>query len=456
MFTRILVANRGEIALRIIRCCRALGVETVSVYSEPDAASPHVTAADRAVRIGAAHPAKSYLLANTILHVAAATACDAIHPGYGFLSENGGFARQCASEGMTFIGPPAETIDLMGNKAAARRKSMELGVPVVPGTSQSFDDPDEAAAAAGEIGFPILLKARAGGGGRGMRVVDEPAAFPAAFTEARNEAEAAFADGAIYLERFFRRVRHVEVQVFGDNHGAVRQLGERDCTVQRRHQKLIEEAPSPVLSPTVREALCGAAVDLARGVGYRNAGTVEFIYDSEAEAFYFIEMNTRIQVEHPVTEALTDTDLIAEQIRVAAGEKLSVPDVSGPPDQHAIEFRVNAEDPADGFRPCPGRIGAWRPPAGDGIRWDGFPYPGYQMQPFYDSLLGKLIVTGRDRDDAIANAISALDRFEVDGVKTTIPFHLSVLRNPDFREADIHTRWIDEGLKTGAGAGGNA
>jgi acetyl-CoA carboxylase biotin carboxylase subunit len=443
---RVLVANRGEIAGRIIKACRACDVESVAVYSQADQASSHTWEADRAVRIGHAAAGDSYLRADRLLHVALATGCDGLHPGYGFLSERADFIEQCSAEGIVFIGPAAEHIRLMGDKAEARRTVSALGVPVVPGSADSFADAGRAHAEAAAIGYPMLLKARSGGGGRGMRVVEEAGRFHAQFTQARVEAEAAFGDGEIYLERYFQRIRHIEVQVFGDRHGQVRHLGERDCTLQRRHQKLLEESPSPALDQVTRERICQAAVTIAKGIDYEGAGTVEFIYDADSGEFFFIEMNTRIQVEHPVTEVVTGCDLVAEQIRVAAGQPLSFADQQPPGAGHAIEFRINAEDPARGFMPSPGVLRRWQPPQGEGIRFDSHVYQGYAVPPYYDSLLGKLIVHGHDRAAALARARDALQAFVVDGVATTIPFHLRVLEHPDFIANRVHTRWVETEL----------
>ncbi|MEE3504086.1 acetyl-CoA carboxylase biotin carboxylase subunit [Acidiphilium acidophilum] len=440
---RVLIANRGEIALRIVRACRRRGVQSIAVYSDADENSPHVWAADEAVRIGPAAASRSYLDGGTILEVAKAMRCDALHPGYGFLSERAAFAADCVAAGIAFVGPPARVIELMGDKAEARRTALKHGVPIVPGSEDAFLDAAAAAVVAKSVGFPILLKARAGGGGRGMRVAKEPDAFVAAFAQATAEAEAAFGDGAVYLERFIGRIRHVEVQVFGDTHGRVTHLLERDCSVQRRHQKLIEEGPSPVLDEPTRQAICTAAAKLASAIGYVGAGTVEFIYDTESGAFYFIEMNTRIQVEHPVTEMLTDTDLVAEQLGVAAGEPLSFPDRPFEASGHSIELRINAEDPARNFMPSPGRLTCWRPPAMPGVRIDSHAYRGYEIPPFYDSLIGKLIVHGEDRAACISRAKEALDCFEVAGVATTIPFLQRVLAAPAFVSAKVDTRWVE-------------
>lgn len=438
---RVLVANRGEIALRVIRACRKLGLESVAVYSEGDDNSSHIWAADRAIRIGAAPPAESYLNIARIVEAAQATKCDALHPGYGFLSERAELAKACEAERIRFVGPSDKIITLMGDKAEARRTAEKLGIPIVPGSSEAYEDPELAAERARQIGFPILLKALAGGGGRGMRVVADPESFPGQFAQAASEAQNAFGNGGIYLERFVANVRHIEVQVFGDVHGNVVHLWERDCTVQRRHQKLVEESPSPALDSSTRKAICEAAVKLAAGIGYIGAGTVEFIYDAESKEFFFIEMNTRIQVEHPVTEALTGLDLVAEQLRVAAGNKLSFGSVETA--GHAIELRINAEDSTRGFVPSPGTLTAWRPPLMTGVRFDSHAYRGYAIPRYYDSLLGKLIIHSSDRSQAIERALAALDCFEVEGVVTTIPFHRKLLGRPEFIEARIHTRWVD-------------
>ena len=440
---RVLVANRGEIALRIIRACRKLNLETVAVYSQADDNCAHVWAADRAVCIGPAPAAKSYLDMSAILQVARATGCDALHPGYGFLSERAAFASACEAVGITFIGPSAQSISTMGDKAEARRTAKRFGVPVVPGSEGAFTDVAAATRQVDAIGYPVLLKALAGGGGRGMRVAPDAATFAALFAQASGEAQAAFGDGGIYLERFIPKVRHIEVQVFGDKHGRAMHLWERDCSVQRRHQKLIEEGPSPVLDADTREAICNAAVRLVEGIGYVGAGTVEFIYDVTRGEFYFIEMNTRIQVEHPVTEMLTGVDLIAEQLRVAAGEPLSFPQDGVGTRGHAIELRINAEDPNRGFMPAPGTLTTWQPPRMPNVRFDSHVYRGYAVPTHYDSLLGKLIVFGENREAAIARAKLALDAFRVEGLATTLEFHRRVLAHPDFVDGSVHTRWVE-------------
>ena len=444
---KVLVANRGEIALRIVRACRKAGIETVAVCSSADAGSAHVWAADDAVCIGPPPSTDSYLNTDALLHVARARDCDGVHPGYGFLAENVDFAGRCADEGLTFIGPSAETIALMGDKVAARQTAAGHGLKVVPGSEDVFTDGREAAGVAADIGFPLLMKARSGGGGRGMRVATEADGLEALFAQASGEAESAFGDGGIYLERYFPTVRHIEVQVFGDTHGNARHLWERDCSIQRRHQKLIEEAPSPVLDAATRTKMCEAAEALTAGVGYVGAGTVEFIYDVASREFFFIEMNTRIQVEHPVTEMITGLDLVVEQLSVAAGEKLSFAAAAPKASGHAIEFRLNAEDPARDFMPCPGSLVRWRPPAGPGVRLDSHIFEGYTIPPFYDSLLGKFIVHGTDRADAMGRAATALSGFVVDGIHTTIPFHRRVLEHPDFLDNRIHTTWVETELR---------
>jgi acetyl-CoA carboxylase biotin carboxylase subunit len=443
---RVLIANRGEIALRAVRTCRRLGLESIAVYSAADANSSHRWAADRAICIGPPPPKQSYLNVAALIEVACALQCDAVYPGYGFLAEDSAFAGRCAEAGLVFIGPAPDAIARMSDKAAARQVAAALGIPVVPGSKEGFASAVQARARADEIGFPLLLKASAGGGGRGMRVVAEASAFTDAFGQATAEAAAAFGRPDLYLERFFPQVRHIEIQVFGDTHRNYAQLGERDCSVQRRHQKLVEEAPSPVLTEKTRHEMADAALTLVRAINYTNAGTVEFIYDVMSGKFFFIEMNTRIQVEHPVTEMVTGNDLVAEQFRVAAGEPLSLkPAADNAP--VAIEFRINAEDAAHDFRPSPGILKRWRPPSGKDIRLDSHVYENYVVPPYYDSMLGKLIVTGRDRTAAIEMAALALDRFDVEGIATTVDFHADLVRRPEFARAEIHTRWVEEQLR---------
>ena len=442
---RVLIANRGEIAARVLRACRAADLEAVAVYSTADRDTPYLLDADRAVCIGPPAAARSYLLADAVLAAALGTGCDAIHPGYGFMAENAGFARRCAEHGLTFIGPSPGAIELMGDKIAGRAAAIASGVPVVPGSDACIDDIDAAKRGADDIGYPLLLKASAGGGGRGMRVVNEPSEFESRLAAAGAEAQAAFSDSRIYMERYFPRVHHVEVQVFGDRHGNHVHLGERDCSAQRRHQKLVEESPSPVLPRTLRDEICDAAVRLARGVGYENAGTVEFIYDPAGDRCYFIEMNTRIQVEHPVTETVTGTDLVLEQLRVAAGERLSFSAQSIAHRGHAIEWRINAEDPERGFLPTPGRLTRWSPPEEDAhVRVDTFVRAGQAVTPYYDSMLAKLIVSGGSRAEALARSAAALDAFAVEGVSTTIGFQRAMVDHRDFIDGRVHTRWIEE------------
>ena len=442
---RVLVANRGEIAARILRACRAADLEAVAVYSTADRDAPYLSQADRAVCIGPPPAAQSYLLVDALLAAALGTGCDAIHPGYGFMAENAGFARRCADHGLTFVGPSPEAIELMGDKIAGRAAAIANDVPVVPGSDASIEDVEAAKRQAADIGYPLLLKASAGGGGRGMRVVNGPSEIASRLAAAGAEAQAAFSDSRIYMERYFPRVHHVEVQVFGDRHGNHVHLGERDCSAQRRHQKLVEESPSPVLGRALRDEICAAAVRLARGVAYENAGTVEFIYDPAAERCYFIEMNTRIQVEHPVTEMVTGTDLVLEQLRVAAGEPLSFTAQSIAHRGHAIEWRINAEDPERGFLPTPGRLTRWSPPRqGRDVRVDTFVQAGQTVTPYYDSMLAKLVVRGDSRTEALERSATALDAFDVEGVSTTIGFQRAMVDHRDFIDGRVHTRWIEE------------
>jgi acetyl-CoA carboxylase biotin carboxylase subunit len=439
---RLFVANRGEIAVRIVAACRKLGIEVVVGVSEADRDTLAARLADRAVCIGPAHASESYLRKETIVAAAKGTGCDAVHPGYGFLAERASFRKLCDEQGLCFVGPSAQAIDAMGDKLQARSIAKSAGVPTVPG-SDRVDHIDDAIAFGRSAGYPFLLKASAGGGGRGMRVVHSPAEVPAAYQSASAEAQAAFGDRTLYIERYVENARHVEVQVMGDAYGTVIHLGERDCSVQRRHQKLIEEAPSPILGAAMRSAMTDAAVRLAECVSYVGAGTVEFIVDVDAGAFYFLEMNTRIQVEHPVTEMVTEVDLVAEMIRVAGGASLSLAQNQVVLRGHAIEFRINAESVERGFMPSPGRLTRWKPPQGPGIRVDTHCYPGYLVPPFYDSMLAKLIVHGADRESAVTASRRALADFEVDGVHTTIPFHRAVLCHPDFVQNKINTSWVE-------------
>lgn len=443
---RVLVANRGEIAVRVTRACRALGLETVTVYSEADRGALHTRLADRAVCIGPARAAESYLNVPAILAAALGTKCDAVHPGYGFLAENAAFAEACAEHGLRFVGPAPEAIRLMGDKLRAREIAAKVGVPVIPGSDGPLGSPADAARAAERIGYPLLLKAAAGGGGRGMRVISSASELAEGFVAAQAEAQAAFGDGTLYAERFLERVRHVEIQILADREGHCLHLGERDCSVQRRHQKLLEEAPSPAVTPDLRRAMGEAALALARHIGYENAGTVEFVLETGSGRYYFIEMNTRIQVEHPVTEMLTGIDLVAEQLRIAAGKLLRLSQAEVRLEGHALECRINAEAPDEGFRPCPGVIREWVPATGEGVRVDTHAFPGAAVPPFYDSLLAKLVVHGPDRLGAIERMRRALGTFQVEGIETTIRFHRRILAHPDFVGGRIHTRWVEEEL----------
>jgi acetyl-CoA carboxylase biotin carboxylase subunit len=441
LFKKILIANRGEIALRVIRACRELGVQTVAVYSEADRESLHVRFADDDVCIGPAPARESYLNIPRIIAAAEIAGADAIHPGYGFLAENAEFAETCVASNISFIGPSAQQIRVMGDKSAARKAMMDVGVPIIPGTPGPVEDPDEALKAAREIGFPVIIKAAAGGGGKGMRVASDPEDFSRSLQLARSEALSAFGSGDVYVEKYLARPRHIEFQIMGDRHGNVIHLGERDCSVQRRHQKLIEEAPSPALTADLRAKMGEAAVRGAKAIDYVGAGTIEMLLN-EDKSYYFMEMNTRIQVEHPVTEMLTGIDLVKEQIRVASGEKLSV---KTPVEQrgHVIECRVNAEDPARNFQPSPGRIDVFHPPGGPGVRLDTHVYAGYAVPPYYDSLLAKLICQGRDRPEALRRMQVALESFIIEGVTTTIPFLARVMANPRFKEGAVDTKFLE-------------
>lgn len=441
MFKKILIANRGEIALRIIRACRELNIKTVMVYSEADRNSLAVRLADEAYCIGPAPSGKSYLNITNIISAAEVSGVDAIHPGYGFLAENAGFAEICEDCGITFIGPSRHAIEYMGNKALARSTMIKAGIPVVPGSEGAVSDEAEIIATAKEIGYPVLIKASAGGGGRGMRVAHSEADLLKAINTARNEAQAAFGNGDVYLEKYVEQPRHIEFQILGDKEGNVVYLGERDCSVQRRNQKVIEEAPSVALTPELRRIMGETAVKAAQAVNYYNAGTVEFLLDINNN-FYFIEMNTRIQVEHPVTELITGIDLIKEQIRIAAGESLGYGQEDIRIDGWAIECRINAEDPDKNFMPHPGTISLYHPPGGPGVRLDSAAFAGYAIPPFYDSMIGKLIVWGRDREEAIARMQRALDEFVIEGVPTTISFHKKVLNNAFFRRGEVYTNFI--------------
>ncbi|MEZ4413831.1 MAG: acetyl-CoA carboxylase biotin carboxylase subunit [Gemmatimonadales bacterium] len=439
---KVLVANRGEIALRVIRACRELGIATVAVYSEADRESLHVRFADDDVCIGPPPGRLSYLRIPNIIAAAEITGADAIHPGYGFLAENAEFADICRASNLTFVGPTGDQIRQMGDKATARRLAKEAGVPTVPGSPGTIEDADEALAAAEEIGFPVIIKATAGGGGKGMRIALDAEQFAQSFSLAQNEALSAFGNGAVYVEKYLARPRHVEIQVMGDSHGKVVHLGERDCSVQRRHQKLIEESPSPALTEDLRARMGQAAVQLASAIGYVGAGTIEFLLDEDG-SFYFMEMNTRIQVEHPVTEMVTSFDLVKEQLRVASGDPISFRGDGRYLRGHAIECRINAEDPYRNFQPSPGLITAYHPPGGPGIRVDTHVYAGYTVPPYYDSLLAKVIVHGNNRAEALTRMGQALDSFILEGVTTTIPFLSRVIRHPDFVAGTVDTKFLE-------------
>jgi len=451
MFRKVLVANRGEIALRVIRACRELRIATVAVFSQADRDSLHVRLADESVCIGPPPPAQSYNYVPRLISAAEVTGADAIPPGYGFLSENAHFAEVCASCGFTFIGPTPEMIRRMGDKAVARRTMREAGLPVVPGSEGVIADVEAALGLAQDIGYPVIIKATAGGGGRGMRVAWDEKQLRLGFGIARAEAGAAFSNDAVYLEKFIARPRHIEFQLFGDSHGNLIHLGERECSIQRNHQKLIEEAPSPFLSPAQRQTVGALAARGAASIGYLNAGTMEFLFDQDG-SFYFMEMNTRIQVEHPVTEEVTGLDLVKEQIRVAAGEPLSRRQDEIEWRGHAIECRINAEDPDNNFRPNPGAISYFYRPGGPGLRMDSHVYAGYTVPPYYDSMIGKLIAYGKDREESLRRMEIALEEIIVEGIKTTVPFHLLALRHPDFRRGDVDTRFVEKLFKARAGA----
>ncbi|PLX78368.1 MAG: acetyl-CoA carboxylase biotin carboxylase subunit [Desulfuromonas sp.] len=441
MFHKVLIANRGEIALRIIRACKELGIKTVAVHSNADSESLHVKLADQSVCIGPASSAESYLNMKAIISAAEVADADAIHPGYGFLSENAEFAEICQQCGITFIGPSPENIRLMGDKIQARQTVTAAGVPILPGTKENVPNAEEAKRIADEIGYPVIIKATAGGGGRGMKVVHSPAHLPNAFGAARSEAQAGFGNPNVYIEKFCEKPRHVEIQIMADKHGNVIHLGERDCSIQRRHQKLIEEAPCPVLTPAIRKKMGDCAVEAARKVGYSSVGTIEFLLDQDLK-FYFMEMNTRVQVEHPVTEMVTGVDIIKEQIRIAAGEKLRFKQSDIKINGHAIECRINAEDPVK-FTPFPGKINGYHTPGGMGVRVDSAVYDQYTVLPHYDSMIAKLIVHGESRDEAIRKMASALDEYIIEGIKTTITFHQKIMNNREFQEGDIDTGFLE-------------
>ena len=444
MFKKILIANRGEIALRIIRTCKEMGIKTVAVYSTADEHSLHVKFADEAVCIGPPASKDSYLKIPSILAAAEITNAEAIHPGYGFLAENAEFSRICGEHDLKFIGPSPDMISTMGDKATAKATMIKNKVPVVPGSEGVVETLEEAQKVAADIGYPVIIKATAGGGGRGMRVVHEPEKFKNAFNTCRNEAETAFSNAAVYIEKFIVNPRHIEIQIVGDQHGNVIHLGERECSLQRRHQKILEEAPSPVMTPEVREKMGQAAVNAGKAINYEGAGTVEFIVDKDLN-FYFMEMNTRIQVEHPVTEEITYSDLVKEQIIAAAGLEIDQKPLKMR--GHAIECRINAEDPAHNFRPTPGTITSFNIPGGHSVRVDTHAYAGYKIPPNYDSMIAKLIVSAPTREEAIKRMRRALEEFIIEGVKTTIPYHLQLMDDPGFQKGEFNTQYLENSFK---------
>ncbi len=444
--SRVLVANRGEIAVRIIRACQSLGIETVAAVSDADRESMAAKLADRAVCIGPPRSTDSYLKVENLIAAAHGTGCDALHPGYGFLSERPALAQACAENNIAFIGPSADNITQMGDKLQARKIARAAGVPLVPGSDHART-PREAAQMAEKIGYPLLLKASAGGGGRGIKLVWSPSEIEDTFRTAAAEARAAFGNDTLYMERYVGNARHIEVQILGDQLGNVIHLGERDCSLQRRHQKIVEEAPAYAVPPEVRAKICNAAATLARSIGYQSAGTIEFIYDNDTADFYFLEMNTRIQVEHPVTEMITGVDLVAQQLRIARGEPLPFQQSDIQFTGHAIECRITAESPQHGFRPCPGPIVEWEAPEEPGIRLDTHCYPGYCVPPYYDSLLAKLIVHADSRAAAADKTAWALERFRVTGIDTLIPFLQDVIADPEYRAGKVNTRWLEKKLQ---------
>lgn len=441
MFRKILIANRGEIALRVIRACKELGILTVAVHSDADAEALHTKIADESICIGRAPSSQSYLNMRAIISAAEVTDAEAIHPGYGFLSENAEFAEICQNCGITFIGPTPDNIRVMGDKIAGRQSVIKAGVPILPGTKDNVPNAEEAQRIAAEIGFPVIVKATAGGGGKGMKVVHSPASLPNLYAMARAEAQASFGNSEVYIEKYCENPRHVEVQILADNHGNVIHLGERDCSIQRRHQKLIEEAPCSAITAAQRKKICECAVHAAKSIGYTSAGTMEFLLDSKGD-FYFMEMNTRVQVEHPVTEMITGVDIIKEQIRAAYGEPLRYKQKDIKINGHAIECRINAEDPVK-FTPCPGKIDGYHPPGGLGVRIDSAVYDQYTVLPHYDSMIAKLIVHADTREEAIKRMARSLDEFIIGGIKTTIPFHQRIMNNKEFIEGNIDTGFIE-------------
>ncbi|MDZ5607462.1 acetyl-CoA carboxylase biotin carboxylase subunit [Bacillus pseudomycoides] len=444
MIKKVLIANRGEIAVRIIRACKEMNIETVAIYSEADKESLHVQIADEAYCVGPTMSKESYLNLTNIISVAKLTGCDAIHPGYGFLAENADFAELCRECNLIFIGPSPEAISKMGTKDVARDTMKEAGVPIVPGSQGIIKNTEEAIELANQIGYPVIIKATAGGGGKGIRVARDEEALVKGIQITQQEASTAFGNPGVYLEKYVEDFRHVEIQIMADTHGNAIHLGERDCTIQRRLQKLLEESPSPALDVNIRKQMGEAAVKAAVAVDYTGAGTVEFIYEYKTKSFYFMEMNTRIQVEHPVTELVTGVDLIKEQIRVASGETLSLQQEEVQFNGWAIECRINAENPAKNFMPSPGKVEMYLPPGGFGIRVDSAVYPGYSIPPFYDSMIAKLIVHGKTREEAIAKMKRALSEFVIEGVHTTIPFHLQLLDHPDFIKGEFNTKFLEE------------
>jgi acetyl-CoA carboxylase biotin carboxylase subunit len=440
MFKKILIANRGEIALRVIRTCREMGIKTVAVYSTADKDSLHVKFADEAVCIGKPASADSYLNIPHIMAAAEITNADAVHPGYGFLAENARFSQICADHGIKFIGPTPEMINKMGDKITAKDTMIKAGVPVVPGGEGLLESVDQAKSLAKEVGYPVILKATAGGGGKGMRVVWEESEIEKAYSTAKQEAAASFKNDGIYMEKFVEEPRHIEIQVAGDQYGTVCHMSERDCSIQRRHQKLVEESPSPFMTPELRKRMGEAAIKAAAAINYESVGTIEFLVDKHRN-FYFMEMNTRIQVEHCVTEEVINFDLIKEQIKIAAGEKISGRNYE--PQMHAIECRINAEDPYNDFRPSPGKITVLHTPGGHGVRVDSHVYAGYVIPPFYDSMIGKLITIAQTREEAIDTMYRALSEYVIEGVKTTIPFHLQLMQNEDFRKGNFTTKFLE-------------
>ncbi|PTX95288.1 acetyl-CoA carboxylase biotin carboxylase subunit [Spartobacteria bacterium LR76] len=448
MFKKILIANRGEIALRIIRACKELGIQTVAVYSEPDIESLHVQLADEAICIGKAPSSESYLKIDRIISAAEIADADAIHPGYGFLAENAHFADVCASCNIKFIGPPANAIRLMGDKNSARECARKAGVPVSPGSDGTVDTESEALKIAKKIGYPVMIKAVAGGGGRGMRIATDDASLVNGYHSARHEAEKAFGNAAVYIEKFIVNPHHIEFQVFGDEHGRIVHLGERDCSLQRRNQKIVEECPSPLMRQELRDLMGNASIRLAETVGYANAGTMEFLVDDDGN-FYFMEMNTRIQVEHPITEEVYGCDLVKQQIQVAAGEHLSEHVINAKPRHHAIECRINAEDPERNFMPSPGSIELYYAPGGRGVRIDSHAYAGYPIPPNYDSMIAKVITTASTRKACIARMSRALNEYMITGVKTTIPFQQQIMQNADFQAGKYNTGFVEKLLQVG-------